>query len=174
MADARRARAECLATRVVQTARAGPAGASRSPSPVVNTATGPNTQEQQGSSQPATEHHDSRTATLSLLRASEATSHARPKMPHGPRALAMANEVLRYRPAPDRHNDWLQRIEELVAVAGDSAALSRSFRPQLSQANDEEQDAPPPPQRRDMRHEPRQEAHPHDQPREPRVRPGDE
>ncbi|KAE8787746.1 hypothetical protein D1007_38211 [Hordeum vulgare] len=134
----------------------------------------PKAQEQQGSSQPATEHCDGRTATPSLLRASGATSHARPEMPHGRRALAMATEQLRYRSAPDRHHDWLQHIEELVATAGDSTMLSCSFQPQPSQVNDEEWDALPPPLRQDVCPEPRTEARPRNQPREPRARPGDE
>ncbi|KAE8784903.1 hypothetical protein D1007_41434 [Hordeum vulgare] len=100
MGDARRARAECPAARVAQTALAGTACARRSPSPVVNAATGLDAQEQWGSSQPDTEHDDSRTTTPSLVRASRASSHARPEMPHGRRALAMATELLRYRPAP--------------------------------------------------------------------------
>ncbi|KAI5021455.1 hypothetical protein ZWY2020_058185 [Hordeum vulgare] len=133
MADVPRVRAERRATRIAQTTRAGTAGARRSQSPVVNAATGPDVQEQQGSSQPATEHPDGRTATPSLVQTSGSASHARPEMPHGRRALAMATELLRYRPAPDRHNNWLQRIEELVATAGDSAALSYSFRLQPSQ-----------------------------------------
>ncbi|KAE8791471.1 hypothetical protein D1007_34111 [Hordeum vulgare] len=111
MADARRARAKHRATRVAHTMQAGPAGTHRSPSLVVNAATGLDTQEQQGSSQPATEQADGRTATLSLVRASGSASRARTEMPHGRGALAMATELLRYRPAPDRHNDWLQRIE---------------------------------------------------------------
>ncbi|KAE8818724.1 hypothetical protein D1007_03543 [Hordeum vulgare] len=82
-----------------------------------NAATGPDAQEQQGSSQPATEQADDRTATPSLVRASWSASGVRPEMPQGRRALAMATELLRYRPAPDRHNDWLKRIEELVAAA---------------------------------------------------------
>ncbi|KAE8817877.1 hypothetical protein D1007_04502 [Hordeum vulgare] len=117
----------------------GPAGMRRSPSP-----TGPEVQEEQGSSQPATEHPDDHTTTFSLVRASTSASRARPEMPHGRRALAMATELLRYGPAHDRHDDWLQRIEELVAAAGDSAALPCPFRPQPSPANDEEQDVPPP------------------------------
>ncbi|KAE8809847.1 Puromycin-sensitive aminopeptidase [Hordeum vulgare] len=149
---------------------AGPVGACRSPPPVVNASTGPNAQEQQGSSQPATEHPDGHTATPSLVRASGSASHARLEMPHGRHALAMAIELLRYQPAPDRHNDWLQRIEELVSAAGDSTSLSCSFRPQLSQANDEEQDAPPPPPRRDVCPEPRQEAHPRGRPCEAMIR----
>ncbi|KAE8793456.1 hypothetical protein D1007_31944 [Hordeum vulgare] len=132
MADARRARAERRATRVAQTAPGGPAGPRRSPSPMANIAMGPVAQEQQGSSQPATEHPDGRTATLSLVRASGSASHARSKVPHGRRALAMATEMLRYRPTPDRHNDHLQRIEELIAASGDYTALSCSFRPQPS------------------------------------------
>ncbi|KAE8768253.1 hypothetical protein D1007_60290 [Hordeum vulgare] len=107
MADACRARAERRATRIAKTAAAGPADARRSPSPVVNAATGPDTQEQQGSSQLATEHRDDRTTTPSLVRASRATSHDRPEMPHSRRALAMATELLRYWPAPNRHHDWL-------------------------------------------------------------------
>ncbi|KAE8811291.1 hypothetical protein D1007_11651 [Hordeum vulgare] len=155
MADARRARAEGRTTRVGQTEPVGPSGARRSPSHVVNTATGPNAQEQQGSSQPAIEHPDGHTATASLVPASGSPSRARPEMPHGQPALALAAELLRYRPAPDCHNVWLQHIEELVATAGDPAALSCSFRPQPSLANDEEQHAPPPPPRRGARPEPR-------------------
>ncbi|KAE8801171.1 hypothetical protein D1007_23197 [Hordeum vulgare] len=145
MADACRARIVRRAAHVDQTTPASPTGARRSPSPVVNVAMGPDAQEQHGSSQPATEHRDGRTATLSLVRASGATSHAWPEMPHDRHALAMATELLRYRPALDHHHDWLQRIEELDVAAGDSAALSCLFRPQLSQANDEEQDVLPPP-----------------------------
>ncbi|KAE8802887.1 hypothetical protein D1007_21321 [Hordeum vulgare] len=124
MADARRARAECHATRVAQTTPAGPAGARRSLSPVMNAATGPDVMDQQGSSQSATKHPDGRTATPSLVWASGSASRSRPEMPHDRRPLAMAIELLRYRPVPDCHNDWLQRIAELVTVACDSAALS--------------------------------------------------
>ncbi|KAE8772281.1 hypothetical protein D1007_55732 [Hordeum vulgare] len=98
-----------------------------SPSPVVNTATGPDAQEEQGSSQSATEQPDGRAANLSLVRAFGSASRARPEMPHGRHALAIAIKLLHYRPTPDSHNDWLQCIEELVAAAGDSAALSYSF-----------------------------------------------
>ncbi|KAE8813973.1 hypothetical protein D1007_08895 [Hordeum vulgare] len=107
MADARRARAERRATRVAQTEPVGPTGARRSPSPMANAATGPDVQEQQGSSQSATEQPDGRTATPSLVRDSGSASCARPEMLHGRHALAMATELLRYRPAPDRHNEWL-------------------------------------------------------------------
>ncbi|KAE8772114.1 hypothetical protein D1007_55919 [Hordeum vulgare] len=55
----------------------------------------------------------------------------------------MATELLCYRPAPYSHNESLQRIEELVAAAGDSTVFSCLFRPQPSLANDEEQEAPP-------------------------------
>ncbi|KAE8801352.1 hypothetical protein D1007_23049 [Hordeum vulgare] len=106
-------------------------------SPVVNAAMGPDTKEQQGSCQPATEQADGRTATLSLVRASRSASHARPEMPHGRRTLAMATELLHYRTAPDHHNDWLQRIKELIAAAGDSATFFCSLQPQPSLANDE-------------------------------------
>ncbi|KAE8770874.1 hypothetical protein D1007_57306 [Hordeum vulgare] len=105
----------------------GPAGTRRSPSPMVNAPTGPDANEQQGSSQRTTEQPDSRTATPSLGRASGLASRARPEMSHSPHALAMASELLRYRPTPDRHNDWLQRIEELVAAAGDAAEFSYLF-----------------------------------------------
>ncbi|KAE8766886.1 hypothetical protein D1007_61827 [Hordeum vulgare] len=127
MAHARRARIERCATHVAQTTPVGPASTCRSPSPMVNASTGPDAQEQQGSSQPATEQPDGRNATLSLVRVSESSSRVRPKMLHGRRALAMATELLHYRPAPDRHNNWLQRIKELVATAGDPAALSSLF-----------------------------------------------
>ncbi|KAE8808456.1 hypothetical protein D1007_15010 [Hordeum vulgare] len=154
MADARQARAERRTTRVSQTAPVGPAGTRRSPSPMVNAATGPDAQEQQDSSQPVTKHPDSRTATQSLVRASGSALRAQPEMPHGRCTLAMATELLRYRPDPDCHNNWLQRIEKRVAASGDSATLSCSFRAQPSGVNDEEQDAPPPPPRPDTRPEP--------------------
>ncbi|KAE8772545.1 hypothetical protein D1007_55462 [Hordeum vulgare] len=98
MADARRARAERRATRIAQTAPVGPAGAPRSPSPMVNAATGPDAQEQQGSSQPVTEHPDDRTATPPLVRASGSASNARSEVSQGRRMLAMATELLFYRP----------------------------------------------------------------------------
>ncbi|KAE8813252.1 hypothetical protein D1007_09645 [Hordeum vulgare] len=145
MVDARRVRVERRATRIALTAPVGAAGARRSPSRVVNAAIGPEVQEQQGSSQPVTEHVDGRTATPSLARPSRLASRARLEVPHGRRALAMATEMLRYRPAPDRHDDWLQRIEELITADGDLAALSCSLRPQPPLADNEEQDAPPPP-----------------------------
>ncbi|KAE8808982.1 hypothetical protein D1007_14404 [Hordeum vulgare] len=104
MADACRVRAEHSATITAQTVPVG-AGARPSPSPVVNAATGPEAQEQQSSSEPATEMIDGRTATPSLARPSGSASRARPEMPHGCRALAMATELLRYWPAPDRHDD---------------------------------------------------------------------
>ncbi|KAE8782362.1 hypothetical protein D1007_44280 [Hordeum vulgare] len=107
MADARRARAEHCATGVAQTAPVGPSGARRSPSPMANATTGPDAQEQQGSSQPATEQPDGRTATPLLIQDSGSASCARTEMPHGRHALAMATELLCYQPAPDCHNDWL-------------------------------------------------------------------
>ncbi|KAE8780969.1 hypothetical protein D1007_45820 [Hordeum vulgare] len=174
MADARRVRTERRATRIAQTAPVGAADACRSPSPMVNAATSPEAQEQQGSSQPLKEHVEGRTATPSLVRASGSASRARPETPHGGRALAMATELLRYRPAPDRHDDWLKHIKELIAAAGDSAALSCSLRPQPSLTNNEEQDAPPPPPQRAADPEPGQEARPCARPRETRARPGDE
>ncbi|KAE8776620.1 hypothetical protein D1007_50733 [Hordeum vulgare] len=127
MADACRVRAECRATRVAQITPVSAAGARRSPSPVVNAATGPEVQEQQGSSQPVIEQPDGRTATLSLARPSRSVSRAQQVMPHGRGALAMATELLRYRPAPNRHDDWLQRIEELMSAVGNSGAHSCSF-----------------------------------------------
>ncbi|KAE8786327.1 hypothetical protein D1007_39833 [Hordeum vulgare] len=174
MADARRVCAERQATRTAQTVPVCAAGACRSPSPMVNASTGPEAQEQQGSSQPATEHVNSRTATSSLARPSGSASRARPEMPHGPRALTMATELLHYRPTPDRRDDWLHRIEELIAVVDDSAALSCLLRPQPSLTNNEEQDAPPPPPRRVANPKPGQEARPRAWPHEPRARPGDE
>ncbi|KAE8815686.1 hypothetical protein D1007_06874 [Hordeum vulgare] len=127
MADAFRARAERGATRIAQTAPVDPVGAGRSPSPVVNAATDPDAQEQQGSSKSTTEQANGSTATPLLLWASGSASRARPERPHGQHTLSMAAELLRYRPAPGRHNGWLQRIEELVAAAGDSAAFSCSL-----------------------------------------------
>ncbi|KAE8809427.1 hypothetical protein D1007_13944 [Hordeum vulgare] len=160
MPDAHRARAECRSARIAQTASTGLAGARRSPSHVMNASMVPDAQEQQGSSQPVTEHRDGLTATRSLVQGSGATSHAWSEMPHGRCALAMATKLLRYRPGPDRYHDWLQCIEALVPATGDSAALSYLLRPQLSQANDKEQDAPPPPPRQDVRPEPRQKTIP--------------
>ncbi|KAE8817836.1 hypothetical protein D1007_04455 [Hordeum vulgare] len=127
MDDAHRVRAERRTTRIAQTVPVGATGACRSPSPVVNAATGPEFQEQQGSSQPVTEPVNGRTATPSLATPSGSTSRAWPEMPHGRHALSMATELLRYRPSPERHDDWVQRIEELIAAAGDSAVLSSSL-----------------------------------------------
>ncbi|KAE8820098.1 hypothetical protein D1007_01797 [Hordeum vulgare] len=144
MADARRVCVECRATHIAQTAPIGAGDAHRSPLPMVNAATGPEAQEQQCSSQPATEQVDGRTATPSLARPSGSASRARLEMPHGRRALAMATELLRCRPAPGHHDDWLHRIKELIVTAGDSATLSCSLRPEPSLTNNEEQDALPP------------------------------
>ncbi|KAE8787575.1 hypothetical protein D1007_38393 [Hordeum vulgare] len=130
----------------------------RLPSTVVNVATDPEVQEQQGSSQPVTEQADGRTATPLLARPSGSVPRARPEMPHGRRALAMATELLHYRPTRDRHFDWLQCMKELITAAGDSAALSCSLQPQPSLANDKEQDVPPPPPRSVADPEPMQEA----------------
>ncbi|KAE8808772.1 hypothetical protein D1007_14865 [Hordeum vulgare] len=143
-ADACRVLAQLRATRFAQTAPVDDADACLSPSPMVNAATDPEAQEQQGSSQPAIEPIYGRTAMPSLARPSRSTSRARPEMPHGRRVLAMATELLRYRPAPDRHDDWLHRIKELITAVGDSAALSCSLRPQPCLANNEEQDVLPP------------------------------
>ena len=63
MADARQVRAKRCTTRIAQTALVGAAGARRSPSPVVNAATSPEAQEQQGSSEPMTEPVNGYTAT---------------------------------------------------------------------------------------------------------------
>ncbi|KAE8820486.1 hypothetical protein D1007_01634 [Hordeum vulgare] len=125
---------------------------------MVNPATGPEVQEQQGSSQLVTMRVDGRTTMSSLARPSGSSSCARLEMPHDRRATAMATELLRCRPAPDRHGDFLHRIEELIAAAGDSTALSCSLRPQPSLVNNEEQDAPPPPPRCVADPEPEQEA----------------
>ncbi|KAE8775650.1 hypothetical protein D1007_51820 [Hordeum vulgare] len=105
MADAIQVHAEHRATRVAQTTPVGPVGARRSPSPLVNVATGSDAPEQQGSSQPATERPDGFTATPSRVQSSRSASRAQPEMPHGWCMLAMATELLRYQPAPDRHND---------------------------------------------------------------------
>ncbi|KAE8795310.1 hypothetical protein D1007_29806 [Hordeum vulgare] len=102
MDDACRDRAGRRATCVSHTAPVGPTGTRRSPSPVVNAATGFDAQEQQGSSQPASEHPDGRTTTPLLVWASRSASHAWLEMSHGRRMLAMATELLRYRPASDR------------------------------------------------------------------------
>ncbi|KAE8775610.1 hypothetical protein D1007_51875 [Hordeum vulgare] len=105
MGDGRPARAERRATRIAKTAHVGAFGTRHSPSPVVNAATGPEVQEQQCSSHPATGKDDGCTATLSLVRPSGSVSRARAKMPHSLRAVSMATELLRYGPARDRHDD---------------------------------------------------------------------
>ncbi|KAE8772434.1 hypothetical protein D1007_55570 [Hordeum vulgare] len=128
MDDARRVHVERRATRIAHTAPVGAAGARRSPSPVVNAATDPEAQEQQGPSQPPTEHVDGYPAMPSLVRPLGSASRARPEIPHGRHALAMATELLRYWPTLDRHDEWLHRIEEFIAAADDSAALSCSLR----------------------------------------------
>ncbi|KAE8811570.1 hypothetical protein D1007_11629 [Hordeum vulgare] len=171
MVDACRVHVERRATRIAQTAPVGAADPCRSPSPMVNAATGLEGKDQEGSSQPATDPVDGHTATSSLARPSGSAWGARPEMPYGHSTLAMATELLRYRPAPDRHGDSLHRIEELIAAAGDSTALSCSLRPQLSLVNKEEQDAPPPPPRRVEDPEPGHEARPHARSREPRAGP---
>ncbi|KAE8787669.1 hypothetical protein D1007_38372 [Hordeum vulgare] len=135
MADARRVCAERRATRIAQTAHVSVTDARRSPSPVVKAANGPEAQEKQGSSQPPTEHVDNRTAIPSLVGPSGWASRTQPELPHGHHALAMAIELLRYQPARDRHDDWLHHIKQLIAVAGDSATLSCSLRPQPSLTN---------------------------------------
>ncbi|KAE8780203.1 hypothetical protein D1007_46693 [Hordeum vulgare] len=170
MANARRVRAERRVTSIAHTAPIGAVGARRSPSPVGNASTSPEVQEEQGSSEPV----DDQTATPSLARPSGSASHAGKEMPHGRRALSMATELLRYWLALDRHEDWLHRIEELIAAAGDSAALSCSLRPQSYLANKEEQDVPPPPLRRVADTKPGQETRSHARPREPKTGPGDE
>ncbi|KAE8778181.1 hypothetical protein D1007_48949 [Hordeum vulgare] len=134
MPTSRQSRVERRIARVAQTVPMGHAGARWSPSPVVNAATGPGVQEQQGSSHPITEHPDGRTATPSLVQPSGSSSRARPREVCGQRALAMANELLPYRPVAD----WLQRIEEVIATAGEATVRSGSLRPQPSHANNEE------------------------------------
>ncbi|KAE8791804.1 hypothetical protein D1007_33695 [Hordeum vulgare] len=76
MADARRVHTERRATLITQTALVGAAAARRSPSPMVDAATGPEAQEQQGSSQPATKPINGRTTTPSLARPSGSASRA--------------------------------------------------------------------------------------------------
>ncbi|KAE8803220.1 hypothetical protein D1007_20996 [Hordeum vulgare] len=116
MADTCRLRAERHATRISQTAPVGAASARQSPSPVVNPAMGTEAQEQHGFSQPPTEHVDGRTTTSLLARSLGSASCARLEIPHGRHALAMATELLRYQPAPDRHDDWLHCIEEFITT----------------------------------------------------------
>ncbi|KAE8787888.1 hypothetical protein D1007_38104 [Hordeum vulgare] len=174
MVEARQVHVEHRATRITQTAPVGAAGSRRSPSPVVKAATGTKVQEQQGSSHPVIEQADVRIATPSLTRPSGSASRAWTEMPHDRHALAMATELLRYRPAPDCHDDWLQLIEALIATAGDSTVLSCSPRPRPSLATNEEQDAPAPPPRRVEDPEPWQEIRPCARPHEPRAGPRDE
>ncbi|KAE8791593.1 hypothetical protein D1007_34051 [Hordeum vulgare] len=83
MADAHRVRVEHRTTCIAQTLPVGAACARHSPSPMVNAPTGPEVQEQQGSSQPVIEQVDGRTATPSLARPSGSASRARPDVPHG-------------------------------------------------------------------------------------------
>ncbi|KAE8806760.1 hypothetical protein D1007_17122 [Hordeum vulgare] len=174
MADARRVHAERRTSRIAQTVPIGAASARPSPSPMVNDATGTEAQEKYGSSQPATDVIDGHTATSSLTRPSGSASRARPQMPQGRRALAMATELLHYRPTPDRHEDWLHRIKELISTADDSTALSCSLQPQQSLTNNKEQDTPHPSPRGVTNPEPGHEARPRARPRERMAWHGDE
>src|SRR4051812_35466651 len=99
----------------------------RSPSPAVNAATGPAGNEQQASSQHPSMRRDGRTATPSLTPAGS-SSHALRAPLEARAALIAANELLRYRPVDDVYEEWLDRVAELVRVAGGSPAPSAPLR----------------------------------------------
>src|SRR3954469_25948511 len=99
MSDACRARVErraAIASRVAQTAPVG-GRPRRSPSPAVNSATGPAGNKQQASSQHQSARRDGRTATPSLMPAGS-SSYALSAPLEARAALIAANELLRYRP----------------------------------------------------------------------------
>ena len=128
MADARRARAErraALTTRVAQTAPFG-RPPRRSPSPAANAATSPTGNEQQASSLHPLVWQDSRTASPSLTPAGS-SSHARHAPMEARAALLTPNELLCYRLVDDLYEEWLDRVAELIPVAGGSSALSVSL-----------------------------------------------
>src|SRR4051812_26720976 len=119
MSGSRRARAErraAIASRVAQTAPVG-GHPRRSPSPVVNAATGPAGNEQQASSQHPSVRQDGRTATPSLTPAgSSSRAHRAPLEARA--ALIASNELLRYCRVDDVYEEWLDCVAELVHAAG--------------------------------------------------------
>ena len=167
MADARRVRAErraAHAARVAQTAPPGDGNPRRSPSPAADAATGPVIHEQQDSSLPLPSRRDGHTATPSPIPAAASSSHARRGPANSQAALLMARELLRYRPADDLYEEWLDRIAELVSAAGEAPASSRSLPPPPPRAGDPAHGVPLPPLGRDVIPEPRREAPPRGQP----------
>ena len=60
-------------------------------------------------------------------------------------ALPLANELLRYRPVDDVYEEWLDRVAELVRVAGGSPAPSVPLHRTPPRAGDEAPAAPQPP-----------------------------
>src|SRR4051812_49766750 len=147
MSDARRAHAErraAIASRVVQTAPVG-GRPRRSPSPAVNAATGPGGNEQQASSQHPSVRRDGRTATPSLTPAGS-SSHALRAPLEARAALIVANELLRYRPVDDVHEEWLDRVAEVVPAAGGSPPPAAPLpRPPPPLGNEAPGAFPPPP-----------------------------
>ena len=146
MSNARRARAErqaALASRIAQTTPVG-GRPRRSPSPAVNAATGPAGNEQQASSQHPSVRQDGRTATPSLTPAGSLSRALRAPM-EARAALIAANELLRYRPVADVYEEWLDRVAELVCVAGGSPAPSVPLHRTPPRTGDEAPAAPRPP-----------------------------
>ena len=73
-----------------------------------------------------------------------ASSQGRPEpTPHT--ALLMAQELLRYRPSAEAHDQWLDRLHHLVDVATTRPAPSRSMVQHSGRAGTAAPDAPPPP-----------------------------
>ena len=89
------------------------------------------------------EHHDDAESSHPSRRQS-ASSRGRPEpTPHT--ALLMAQELLRYRPSAEAHDQWLDRLHHLVDVATTRPAPSRSMVHHSGRAGTAAPDAPPPP-----------------------------
>ena len=77
----------------------------------------------------------------------------------------MAQELLRCRPVGNFYEEWLERIAELVSVAGGSVAPARSLPQQPPAAGDVAHGAPPPPPAQGVIIKPRRVAPRRDPPR---------
>lgn len=162
MVDARHVRAERRASGVAQTTPVGNNAPRRSASLVAIATTDPTAHEQHDSSLPPSMRRDGRNATPSPTPATVSFSHDRRGPANAQAVLLMARELLRYRPANDLYDVWLDRIAQLVNAVGDAPVLSRSPHPLPSQAGNVAHGAPPPLHGADP--EPRREAPQHDQP----------
>ena len=141
------------AVRAARVARTAPVGGRprRSPSPAVNTATGPAGNEQQASSQHLSMRQDGHTAIPSLTPAGSSSRALRAPM-EARAALIAANELLRYCPVNDVYEEWLDRVAELVRTARGSPKPSVLLHRTPPRAGDEAPGAPqpPPPQERTL------------------------